>query len=217
MNNQEILNTIEERKIIVIVRRTYGENLIKLAGALYNGGIRLIEVTFDQADSECLKKTGEAIKSLNENFPDMLIGAGTVLNKEQVDTAYKAGGKFIISPNTNGKVIEYTKELGLVSIPGAMTPTEIIAAHEFGADLVKVFPAAYLSLGYLKDIKGPISHVKLLATAGIKEENFGEYLKAGYIGAGISGRLTEKTVIESGDFDEFTKRAKAFCKIAKEN
>ena len=217
MNNQDILNTIEEKKIIVIVRRTYGENLIKLAGALYKGGIRLIEVTFDQADPECLKKTGEAIKTLNENFPDMLIGAGTVLNKEQVDAAYKAGGKFIISPNTNGTVIGYTKELGLVSIPGAMTPTEIISAHEFGADLVKVFPAAYLGLGYLKDIKGPISHVKLLATAGIKEENFGEYLKAGYIGAGISGRLTEKAVIESGNFDEFTKRAEAFCKIAREN
>lgn len=214
--NQEILDAIEARKIIVIVRRTYGEQLLNLAKALYKGGIRMMEVTFDQSDPDCLKKTGDAIRMLKENISDMYFGAGTVLNCAQVDAAAQAGGQFIISPNTNLEVIRYTKKLGLVSIPGAMTPSEILAAHDAGADLVKIFPAIDLGLTYVKNIKGPISHVKILATAGVNESNFADFLKAGYVGAGISGRLTDKAVLAAGDFEEFTRRAEAFCKIAEE-
>jgi len=111
-------------------------------------------------------------------------------------------------------VIKYTKELGLVSIPGAMTPSEILWAHDWGADIVKLFPAATLSLKYAKDILAPISHVPLMATAGITEENFQEFLKLGLIGAGISGRLTDKKLIAEKNWDEFTKRAEAFVSIA---
>lgn len=216
VTNQEILYSIETRKIIVIVRRTYGDQLLKLARALYEGGIRLMEVTFDQSDPTCLTKTADAIRMLSENFTDMYFGAGTVLNRDQVDAAVHAGASFIISPNTNPDVIRYTKELGLISIPGAMTPSEILAAHDAGADIVKLFPAIDLGLAYVKNIRGPISHVKLLATAGVNEENFGDFLKAGYIGAGISGRLTDKAVLMSGQFSELTSRAQAFCRIAEE-
>lgn len=214
--NQEILETIEAKKIIVIVRRTYGEQLLNLAQALYKGGIRLMEVTFDQSDPDCLKKTGDAIRMLNEDFSDMYFGAGTVLNRAQVDAAAQAGGRFIISPNTNQDVIQYTKRLGLISIPGAMTPSEILSANDAGADLVKIFPAIDLGLTYVKNIKGPISHVKILATAGVNEANFADFLKAGYVGAGISGRLTDKAVLAAGDYEEFTRRAEAFCRIAEE-
>lgn len=216
VTNEQILETIEKSKIIVIVRRTYGEDLMNLTRALYKGGIRLMECTFDQSDPDCLQKTADAIRMLCEAFPDMYFGAGTVLNREQVDAAVQAGGRFIISPNTNTDVIRYTKGLGLISIPGAMTPSEILSAHDAGADIVKLFPAIDLGLAYVKNIKGPISHVKLLATAGVNEENFADFLKIGYIGAGISGRLTDKKVIASGDFEEFTRRAEAFCKIAQE-
>lgn len=217
VTNEQILETIEKKKIIVIVRRTYGEDLMNLTRALHDGGIRLMECTFDQSDPECLKKTGDSIRMLTEAFPDMYFGAGTVLNRDQVNAAAKAGGRFIISPNTNTDVIGYTKSLGLISIPGAMTPSEILAAHDAGADVVKLFPAIDLGLTYVKNIKGPISHVKLLATAGVNEENFADFLKVGYIGAGISGRLTDKKVIACGNFEEFTHRAEAFCKIAEEN
>ena len=216
VTNEQILEAIEKKKIIVIVRRTYGEDLMNLTRALYQGGIRLMECTFDQSDPDCLKKTGEAIRMRSEAFPDMYFGAGTVLNRDQVNAAMRAGGRFIISPNTNTDVIGYTKSLGLISIPGAMTPSEILAAHDAGADIVKLFPAIDLGLTYVKNIKGPISHVKLLATAGVNEENFADFLKTGYIGAGISGRLTDKKVIASGNFEEFTRRAEAFCKIAEE-
>jgi len=111
-------------------------------------------------------------------------------------------------------VIRYTKQQGLVSIPGAMTPSEILQAHDCGADFVKLFPAATLGLRYAKDIMAPISHVKLIATAGITEENFGQFLDLGFVGAGISGRLTEKRLIEEKNWDELTKRAEAFARIA---
>lgn len=145
---------------------------------------------------------------------NMHFGAGTVLSAEQVDAAARAGAEFMISPNTDPAVICRTKELGLISIPGAMTPTEILAAHNYGADLVKLFPAATLGLTYAKDILAPISHVKMIATAGITEENFAQFLKLGLAGAGISGRLTDKKLIADGDWAEFTRRAEAFRRIA---
>lgn len=205
---------IEEKKVIVIVRKVYGDDLVKLAKAMYAGGIRLIEVTFDQADKECIKKTSEAIRLLKANLPEeMAIGAGTVLNIEQVHAAYNAGGEFIISPNVNVNVIAETKRLDMASIPGAMTPTEILAAHDAGADFVKLFPAGYLGFGYIKDILAPISHVKLVATGGVTEENLPKYLELGFAGAGIGGRLTDKKLIAENNFVELENRARCFSAI----
>lgn len=176
-----------------------------------------MEVTFDQSDPDCMEKTTEAISMLNKYHGDkMLFGAGTVLSVDQVDAAYKAGAAYIISPNTNPDVIRHTRKLGLVSIPGAMTPSEILQAHECGANFVKLFPAATLGFRYAKDILAPISHVKLIATAGITEENIGEFLKLGFAGAGISGRLTEKRLIQEKNWAEFTERAAAFVRIAQQ-
>ena len=213
MNN--IVDLILDKKIIAIVRGTYGVDLENLATALYEGGIRFIEVTFDQKDPDCLKKTSDAIKMLNTLFEgDLYVGAGTVLTEEQVRIAHEAGAKYIVSPNTNAKVIAATKKLGMISIPGAMTPTEILQAHDLGADFVKLFPAASLGLNYIKDILTPISHVNLIATAGITEDNFAQYLKAGIKGAGISGRLTDKKLIATKNWSELTHRAQTFVSIA---
>ncbi len=208
---------ILENGIVTICRKLYGEDLLNLANALFEGGIKLIEVTFDQSDADCIRKTSEAIAMLVANLGDkMQFGAGTVLTLDQVKAAAEAGATYIISPNVDPEIIRYTKELGLTSIPGAMTPTEIVSAHQYGADIVKVFPAGYLGLKYVKDIKGPISHIPLLAAGGINEENIGEYFNAGYLGFGISGRLTDGKLIKEKNFKEFTERAKSFVKALKE-
>lgn len=213
--SDKVVQKILSQKIIVIVRKVYGDDLVKLGKAMYAGGIRLIEATFDQADKDCINKTSEAIRLLKANLPDeMAIGAGTVLNVEQVHAAYDAGGEFIISPNVKAEVIAATKSLGMVSIPGAMTPTEILDAHDAGADFVKLFPAGYLGFGYIKDILAPISHVKLVATGGVTEENLPNYLEAGFVGAGISGRLTDKKLIAENNFAELENRARCFSGIA---
>ena len=209
-----IKDFIEKYRIICICRKIYNDDLMKLAQALCDGGVKMIEVTFDQEDPECSRKTGDAIADLCKEFGDkMRVGAGTVLTKEQVDVAKSAGAEYIISPNTNVDLIHYTKECGLVSIPGAMTPSEIMTAHDNGADFVKVFPSTWLGFSYFKDILGPITHVKLMATGGVNEENLERYLSMGFAGAGISSRLVDRKLIEKGDFAEISARAAKFMSI----
>ena len=204
-------NTLERMKscgVISICRKIYGDDLLNLSRALCLGGVNFIEVTFDQSDSRCLSNTAEAISMLRENNPEMCVGAGTVLTKDQVKAAYDAGAGFIISPNTNACVIEYTKSFGMISVPGAMTPSEILSAWDFGADIVKLFPAATLGLRYLKDIRAPISHIPLLATGGITPDNFEDFIRSGCCGAGIGSYLSDKKLIKEGNFGEFTSRAR---------
>lgn len=204
---------ISSHGIIAICRKLYGDDLLRLADALQKGGVRLMEVTFDQADPQCVKHTAAAISALCEAFPDMRFGAGTVLNAEQVIAAKEAGGGFIISPNTDAAVIRKTKELGLVSIPGAMTPSEVLSAHDAGADFVKLFPAGYLGISYLKDLMAPISHVRLLATGGISVDNFADFLRAGCCGAGIASTLCDKAKIKAGDWAGLTETARQFTTL----
>jgi len=208
---------IEENKIVAICRKIYGENLLRLAEALEAGGVKLVEVTFDQGDPQCQEKTFEAIASLVRVFSGSLkIGAGTVLNEAQVHAACDAGAEYIISPNTNVTVIQKSKAMNLVSIPGAFTPSEILTAHENGADIVKVFPVNTLGLDYIKNIKGPINHVKLMATAGVTPENLGDYLKAGFCGAGISGYLSSKKLIDAGQWNALTQHAAELMSIVRQ-
>lgn len=211
----DTISGIRSKKIITICRRLYGDDLLRLAEALHKAGICHMEVTFDQSDSAGEEKTARAISALDERFGgEMEFGAGTVLTERQVQIAKEAGAKFIISPNVNDEVIRTTLAEGLISIPGAMTPSEILHADRLGAQFVKLFPAGTLGLKYLKDVRAPISHVSLLATGGITEDNFGDFLAAGAAGAGISGRLTDKKCIEAGSFEELTRRARAFMDIA---
>jgi 2-dehydro-3-deoxyphosphogluconate aldolase/(4S)-4-hydroxy-2-oxoglutarate aldolase len=205
--SESLVDMIAQNGIIAICRKIYGESLMSLAAALEKGGVKLMEVTFDQSDPDCLRHTADAIESLCERFPQMRFGAGTVLTREQVDAAKSAGAGFMISPNTDADLIRYTKHLGLVSIPGAMTPSEVVTAHNAGADFVKLFPAATLGLKYIKDLTAPINHVKLIATGGISTENFGDFLRAGCRGAGISSALCDKSRILAGDWAPLTAAA----------
>lgn len=209
MEFENIISCINQRKIIVIVRQIYGENCKNLVEALYKGGIRILEFTFDQKCSLSWNETVKNIKWVTEKYGNkMICGAGTVLTEEQVQKAADAGAKLIISPDTNKNVIEKTKNLGMVSIPGAMSSTEILTAYNYGADYVKVFPASELGTGYIKAIKGPINHVPLLAVGGIKKENIKDYLDAGVAGVGMGGKLVQKDLIEAGKFDEIEELAR---------
>ena len=215
--SDSVYEAIQRRKIIAICRRIYGRDLLELTDALLTGGVCMIEVTFDQSDKECIKTTPSAIRSIIEHTDgEVLAGAGTVLSVDQVKAAAQAGAKYIISPNTDKAVIEHTKELGLISIPGAMTPSEILTAYNYGADFVKLFPAGTLGFKYIKDILAPITHIPLIATGGVKEEILPEYLQLGFAGAGVSGRLCDKKLISEKNYKEITSRAKAFMNIVNE-
>jgi 2-dehydro-3-deoxyphosphogluconate aldolase/(4S)-4-hydroxy-2-oxoglutarate aldolase len=211
--SESIINAIKQYKIIAIIRNIPQEDIIQVAEALYEGGIKLIEVTFNQAAAESDQQAAESIKILCNNFGDKIfIGAGTVMNVHQVETAINAGAKYIISPNTNLQVIKKTSELGAVSIPGALTPSEIAFAYEAGAKFVKLFPASQLGVGYIKSIRSPLNHIPLLAVGGIDENNMNSFFEAGVSGVGVGSNIVKKSLISMKKFDEITVLAKKYTK-----
>lgn len=209
----EVMERIRSDKIIAIVRGLESEYMLALADALYNGGITMIEVTFDQKNPDKWRDTCGAIKLISEKFAGrMLAGAGTVMTTEQLELAYEAGAKYIISPDTNAEVIRATKKLGLVSLPGAMTPTECVTAYNAGADAVKVFPAGELGPAYIKAIRAPLSHIPMLAVGGVNEKNAADFINAGCIGLGVGGKLVNIELIKNGKFDEISALAREYIK-----
>lgn len=210
MNMREnVIRQVEEKKVIAIIRGVDPDKSLQVAKALYAGGIRMIEVTFDQKDEAKQAGTAESIRRIAEYFGgEVLVGAGTVTSVKLVEMAAQAGAQYIISPDSCQEVIEKTRELGLVSMPGALTPTDILNAHRWGADFVKLFPIGTLGTAYIKAIKAPINHIKLLAVGGVNPDNITEYLDAGCCGAGIGGNLVNKKWIQAGEFDKITQTAR---------
>lgn len=206
---EDIIKAIYDKKVIAIVRGVYGEECKNLLDALYRGGIRLVEFTFDQRSRELWESTLNNIQYVVSEYCErMYCGAGTVVNVEQVELAKASGASFIVSPNTRQAVIEKTLELGMVSLPGAMTPTEIEEAYAYGADFVKIFPASELGPGYIKSLKGPLGHIPMLAVGGVSYKNVSDYLKAGAVGFGIGGELVDQKLIEEGNFDRIEEVAR---------
>ena len=142
----------------------------------------------------------------------MLVGAGTVLTEEQLLLARDGGAKYIITPNTNPALIRKVKELGLISMPGAMTPSEAVAAWENGADIVKIFPAGTLGPDYIKAIRAPLSQIPLMAVGGVNEKNCASFLAAGCCGIGVGGGLVNKEWIMNGEWDKIIALAREYRK-----
>ena len=205
---EQVIKSILDNKIIAIVRGIDVDSAVEVAKALYKGGIKLIEVTFNQKLPESFVDTVNSIKLIKKNCPDIIVGAGTVLNTEQVDLAISGGAEYIISPDTDKSVIEYSVKKGLVSLPGAYTATEVKTAHLAGADFVKLFPCS--DVQYLKALKAPLSHVKFLAVGGVNVDNALDFIKAGAVGVGVGSSLVKKEWVENKEFDKLTQLAKKF-------
>lgn len=212
----KVIRAIENEKIIVIVRGVESEKLISLAEAMYEGGIRLLEITYSADGKISDEETAENIRRLGGHFDGrMYIGAGTVLTEKQVELTYKAGGKFIISPDCSSDVIRKTRELGLVSMPGALTPSEIQTAHKAGADFVKIFPITNMGVDYVKAVSAPLSHIKLLAVGGINENNIKDYLKAGVCGFGIGSNIIDKKALANNEYPKITELSEKYVSEVK--
>ena len=204
----DLKQRILQDKIIVIARGLDQKNLVDFADAVLLGGIDFIEITVDQKSEN---QTFESIALLKEKFGDKLcVGAGTVLTEKQVTAAKNSGAQYIISPNVNPRVIQKTKELGMLSIPGAFTPTEICAAYDSGADLVKIFPASLGGPDYIKTVSQPLSHIPLIVMGGITPNLIKDYLAAGASGFGIGGGIVNKEYINRGEYHKITSAAKEY-------
>ncbi len=198
------LSQILEHKIIAIIRGANPDDVIKIAESLLAGGIRILEITMNSREPLIV------IKNVTEALGDkMIVGAGTVLDKESAKQAVEAGAKFILSPIADSEIISMAKSLGVISIPGAFTATEIYNAYKNGADIIKVFPA--ISPSYIKDILGPLPQVPLLPTGGINLQNIQEYKKAGAVGFGIGSSLVNtKDEISAQYLSQLTVKAQRF-------
>ena len=210
-NRAEVIQAIEEHKIIVILRGLNTEQLVKTVEAMEKGGIRLVEVTFDQSGKISDEETAANIRTLAQTFAGRIrVGAGTVMTAKQAEMACEAGAEFIISPDTYEEVIRRTRELGMVSLPGAFTPTEAANAHRYGADFVKLFPNSEVGISYLKALMAPLSHIRFLAVGGVNEKNMAEYLNAGAKGIGVATGIVNKKHIAEGNYDAVTELALAY-------
>ena len=218
MEKKELLiSRIRETAVIAILRGIEAGKLQRVLNALYIGGIRFAEITFDQKQTVTDRETAERISAMRKLFDGELhIGAGTVLTVEQTKLAMRAGAEFIISPNVNPDVIRHTVNSGCVSIPGAMTPSEAVAAYDCGADFVKIFPADSLGIPYLKALTAPLAHIPMLAVGGVNDRNIGDFLRIGLAGVGVGASLTPNSLIAENRFDEIAALARRFTEAVQQ-
>lgn len=211
----EILNQFEKIGIIPVVVLDDAKDAYKLGEALMEGGLPCAEVTFRT------KAAKEAIKIMSKEFPNMLVGAGTVLTIEQVDEAVSNGAKFIVSPGINPKVVKYCVDNNITITPGTCNPTNVETALEFGLDVVKFFPAeAAGGLKYIKAIAAPYTGVRFMPTGGINEQNVSDYLSYDRIIACGGSWMVKGDLIKAGDFNkikELTKEASLIVKKVRGN
>ena len=196
------LSQILEHKIVAILRGMPPTEILNIANALYNGGVRILEITLNSESAL------PAIEQLNHELKNkMLIGAGTVINKKDAGNAIAAGATFLISPSLDVEVIKAANDANVVSIPGAFTPTEIIAAHKSGADIIKLFPC--LNADYVKNILAPLNFIKLMPTGGIDASNIQTFAKTGAVAFGIGSALVNsKATIDEAYLENITAKAK---------
>src|SRR5690554_1957624 len=200
-----ILKILGEHKLVSIVRGVEEKDAIKIGEALYQGGIRAIEITMNTTGALRM------IERVKDSFGDkMIIGAGTVLNNENAVNAINAGADFILSPTLSLRVIEACNRYSKLAVPGVLTPTEILTAWEAGAQLVKVFPARVFGPKYIKDIKGPLPQVEIMPVGGISQENASDFMKNGAYALGIGSALVNPEWASKGEFRKITDAAKAF-------
>ncbi|MFP7478925.1 bifunctional 4-hydroxy-2-oxoglutarate aldolase/2-dehydro-3-deoxy-phosphogluconate aldolase [Terribacillus saccharophilus] len=199
------LKMIEEGGIIAVIRDIPETQLIDVADSLIAGGVTALEYTMSTRGAL------QAIQSLAKRYGDTaIVGAGTVLDSESALLAIQHGAEFIFSPTLRRTVVETTLRHGKISVPGVMTPTEMLTALEWGSDLVKVFPADDMGAGYLKNVKAPIPHLAIVPTGGIALNNIQKYLDHDPVAIGLGGSLLDKELIQNKDYARLTELARTF-------
>lgn len=181
-----MLKELSEHKIISIIRGYDTEEVLKIVTALIEAHIKFVEITINSPNAITTIQ-----KVTQQHGHQIHVGAGTVQTVEDCHKAIEAGAKYIISPDTNIEVIQYTKRQGCWSIPGALTPTEISQAYFAGADIIKVFPASVFGPSYIKEVKAPLDKAVLLPTGGIQKDNIKAFIDNGAIGVGISSGIVK--------------------------
>jgi 2-dehydro-3-deoxyphosphogluconate aldolase / (4S)-4-hydroxy-2-oxoglutarate aldolase len=205
MTKQSVRARIEEIGIIPAVRVCSPEEAIFAAEAVRRGGIPIVEITMTVPGAM------DVISCLVKHSPDMVVGAGDVFDMETARACRDAGAAFLTSPGLDTKIVEFAAKEDLVAIPGALTPTEVIAAWKSGADFVKVFPCAQVGgASYIKALKAPFPQIEMIPTGGVNLETAGDFLKAGACAVAVGGELVDAKLIREGRFDAIEEKARHY-------
>ena len=204
------LKVIEDSGIIAVIRAQNADEAVKIARAVSEGGIVPIEITLTVPDA--FRVMAEVHRSLGERI---LLGAGTVLDAEGARLAIRAGAEFLVSPMLNPDMVRLCRKNGKVAIPGAFTPTEIVAAWKGGADIIKIFPASLGGPELIKDLRGPFPQIKFLPTGGVMLENVAQFIKAGAVAVAVGGNIIDKKAVALCKFDVITENSRKFLDAIK--
>jgi 2-dehydro-3-deoxyphosphogluconate aldolase/(4S)-4-hydroxy-2-oxoglutarate aldolase len=211
MKKAQVLSFVQDTGIVPVVRTSTAEAAIRAIEAIYNGGIRAAEITMTVPGAV------KALEKVADQFGDKLVlGAGTVLDPETARICMLAGAEFFVTPALNVKVIEMARRYSKVICPGALTPTEVLAAWEAGADVVKVFPCGNMGgAKYIKALKGPFPQIEMIPTGGVNLETAGDFLRAGACAVAVGGELVDAKLIKAGDYAGIQKLAEQYVGIIK--
>jgi 2-dehydro-3-deoxyphosphogluconate aldolase/(4S)-4-hydroxy-2-oxoglutarate aldolase len=207
MKKWDDLIRLRESGLVAVIRRPKESQIQSIAEALVNGGVGALEITIDTPGSL------EMIKGLKLTFKDkVLVGAGTVLDAVSAKGAIDVGADFIFSPNFDVETIQITNRYGRISIPGVMTPTEVVQAYSAGADLLKIFPGDAIGVNFIKNLQGPLGHIPVMPTGGVSLNNVEEFIKSGAVAVGAGGSLVDEKAIAEERYEVLTQIAEEFIK-----
>lgn len=205
-----IIERLKQYPIIPVLRKVPYEKCQSIIKALYDGGIRAVEITMESEGAESIiQETLEAYSA------DLLVGAGTVLSKDDCRRAIDAGAQFIVSPVLDEAVMQYAIEQNVPYIPGVFTPSEMLKAHNGGAAMIKLFPASVLGPSFIKDVKGPLGHIDIMTTGGITLETAKSYLDAGAKVVGAGSALVRKDLVENDNWTGLTEETISWMTICR--
>jgi 2-dehydro-3-deoxyphosphogluconate aldolase/(4S)-4-hydroxy-2-oxoglutarate aldolase len=206
MTREEIRNRIQQKKAIAVVRMKNPDQLLKVVSAIMKGGVTAIELTMT------IPNAIHSLEIAAKEFGDeILLGVGSITNPSMALDAINAGAKFVVSPIYKPDVVSAVIAKNLVVIPGGFTPTEIQTAYEQGADFVKIFPADNLGMSFIKSIKAPLPHLKVIPTGGVTLDNAIDWINHGASAVGIGSALVDNKSIENGNFTQLRTNAERLC------
>ncbi|HMK60100.1 MAG TPA: bifunctional 4-hydroxy-2-oxoglutarate aldolase/2-dehydro-3-deoxy-phosphogluconate aldolase [Dissulfurispiraceae bacterium] len=200
-SNSGLIENIERSQLMVAVRTDTAEEAYKAAAACAEGGVRFIEITFSVPGAESVIKELGIDKRIN-------VGAGTVLTLDDARKSLKAGATYLVSPNCNEEIIRFAKDEGLVSIPGACTPTEIYRAYKAGGDIIKIFPFLQIGgLSFLKELRGPLPFIRYMLAGGVNLENIGDYVAARAACILVGSSIIRREFVKAGNWNAISELA----------
>ncbi|OGN93657.1 MAG: 2-dehydro-3-deoxyphosphogluconate aldolase [Chloroflexi bacterium RBG_13_50_21] len=210
MSKAEMLEKVKELGLLAVIRGPSAELTVKMVEALIEGGVLGIEITYSTPNAE------EVVRTLSRMYGNRIVlGMGTLTKPEQTLSAKEAGAHYLVSPVCEPNLVKSMVDSGLLTMAGALTPTEVLQAYNLGVDVVKIFPGSLGGPAYVKALKGPFPYIPMMPTGGVSASNVAEWFATGVVAVGAGSELCPPQLAKEGKFDEITRRAAEFVQVVK--